>query len=402
MKIVISKKGLLAVILFSLAVFQNPLETIWSGFSYIDEIIPLFGLLYLFQGNYRPKLKLLFAFILFIVVGLLGNIIYEYQPIKYVLLDLYSNVRFFFSILAAMYFFQNTKAYSIDKELIWIAKIISILFFIFTILDYTFNLFPNEVRYGIRSIKLFYGHSTYLAGAIALLIIIFTIFPDNNNKKYTVLDVILLLLTMRSKAVAFAGIYILMYVFAIHKRKKIRFWHIIFAVIIGVIVGYSQISYYFGKLSGSSARSVMLLTSLAIMKDYFPIGTGFGTYGSHVASAGVSYSPVYVKYGFNRIYELRNSINGTFFDDQFWPIIFGQTGIIGTIAYVYILYYIIKRIIQIKKHSINMYYGSLLSMIYLLISSFAEPAFNNSVAFGFALIIGMCFAINNEMINYEK
>ena len=145
----------------------------------------------------------------------------------------------------------------------------------------------------------------------------------------------------------------------------------------------------------------MLMTSLLIIKDYFPIGTGFGTFASH--SAAVNYSPVYIKYGFELIYELRNSSKGTFFDDQFWPIIFGQTGLVGTVSYIYLLVQLFRRIQGMYRQNQNSYMAALFVFIYLMISSIAEPAFNNSVAIplAMALVLAMKKRTNKELtINY--
>lgn len=158
---------------------------------------------------------------------------------------------------------------------------------------------------------------------------------------------------------------------------------------------WSQIYFYFIELSGNSARSVMLLTSFVILKDYFPIGTGFGTFASH--SAAVNYSPVYSKYGFEFIYELRNATEGTFFDDQFWPIILGQTGVIGTICYCYLLFHLFNIIQKLYRLDENSYIAALFCFIYLLVSSIAEPAFNNSVAIPLAFVIAI--ALKRRMIS---
>ena len=399
MKIRTSRTGILFFGLMCLAIFQNPLEGLWGGFSYVDELVSIFGILYICIGHEAINKKFLLAFFVFVLAGLVGNIAHNYQPWNLVILDLFTNVKFYFSIFAGMLFFNHIRSVDVENEGIFLAKISTGVLFVLTVIDYMFNLFPNEIRYGIRSIRLFYTHSTYLAAALSLLIIVFTLFPRSGNGKYIILDFLMLLLTLRSKAFAFAGAYFLMYLLIMKPRKKIRVRHIVIVALLGVGIGYSQISYYFGQLSGTSARSIILLTSFVIMKDYFPFGTGFGTYGSHVASAHVNYSPIYMKYGFNMTYELRNSVMGTFFDDQFWPIIFGQTGVIGTLAYIQMLRYITTRVLHIKNINRDQYYAGLLIILYLLISSIAEPAFNNSIAVGMALLLGAIFSLSkNQMV----
>ena len=108
-----------------------------------------------------------------------------------------------------------------------------------------------------------------------------------------------------------------------------------------------------------------------------------------------------MKYGFNAIYELRNSVDGTFFDDQFWPIILGQTGIIGTISYIILLSYVIKKILRVKNTNKYSYMVGIFLFAYLLVASIAESAFNNSIAVPMAMLIGIIIKQNN-IIRIEK
>ena len=97
-------KALLTAMIW-LLVFQNPLQGIWDPFSYLDEITALIGacfgmydILILRKG--RPtKDQLWFAIplLVFTAVGLAGNLIYRYQPLKCVIIDLYTNLKFFFA-----------------------------------------------------------------------------------------------------------------------------------------------------------------------------------------------------------------------------------------------------------------------------------------------------------------
>lgn len=56
---------------------------------------------------------------------------------------------------------------------------------------------------------------------------------------------------------------------------------------------------------------------------------------------------------------------------------------------MYILWYLFKMIQKLFKIDQDCYLSALLVFIYLLISSIAEPAFNNSVAIPLAIIIAI-------------
>lgn len=382
---------LLIVVWVILFTFQEALSNISSLFSYIDEApllilcgISFFKILQRGRVSIRKENRGYYiAIALFVATGLLGNIIYHYQTWNLVFIDVLTNLKFFGAVAYfSLYIKQSTLE---SKYIADTAKLLTILLTILFIVDRVVNIFPAEYRYGIKSAVLFFGHPTYFAGICAFLIAVMTIYYTDKYRVYILMNLVMMVFTLRSKAIVSAIVYVLLYIIIKKLHGKLKVWQIVIVCIIGVVCAWSQIYFYFINLGGQSARSVMLLTSFLIMKDYFPIGTGFATYASH--SAAVNYSPVYSKYGFEFIYELRNSAEGTFFDDQFWPIIFGQTGVIGTICYVYILVFLFKKIQKLYRINTDSYISGLFIFIYLLISSIAEPAFNNSVAIPLAMVM---------------
>lgn len=391
----IKKREAVICVFVILFVFQSALEHISSVFSYIDELPAFLAIVYLLK---RPKrlLRLNFgdkriccALCIFLISGLIGNILFRYQSANLVFIDILTCFKFILALyISEQYLSSNVIDYRIVPKL---ANCISIVLFCLFLADRVLNIFPGEIRYGIKSNVLFFDHPTYLAGACVFLIGVLTVYNYRKYKWAILFNMVLLLFTLRAKAIAGVVCYILIYFIVVKMQSKLKVWQIIVVGMIAVAVAWSQIAFYFIKLSGTSARSAMLLTSFQIMRDYFPIGTGFGTYASH--SAAVNYSPVYTKYGFELIYELRNSSTGTFFDDQFWPIIFGQTGVIGTICYLYYLYRLFRKIQNVRRINIGAYVAALFVFVYLLISSVAEPAFNNSIAVPLGCVIGFAFRV---------
>ena len=155
-----------------------------------------------------------------------------------------------------------------------------------------------------------------------------------------------------------------------------------------------KLRFYYIELRGKSARSVLSQTALQIMNDYFPIGTGFGTYSSHVTIK--TYSPVYYIYGFENTIELNPDTSRALFDDVFWPIIIGQTGILGIISYLSMIGNSFAKIIRRKDNAF--YLPSIICLLYLLISSTSETAFNNPMSIPFAAVIGMGLAYTEKRL----
>ena len=127
----------LAFMIWILA-FQSPLENVWDSFSYIDEIAALFGaclglydIVIVRKGRpTREQLWMGIPLLLFIVVGLAGNLIYQYQPLKCVIIDLYTNLKFFFAIGTGYYLFNALNWEEMKKTAGWNARMIALLLFI--------------------------------------------------------------------------------------------------------------------------------------------------------------------------------------------------------------------------------------------------------------------------------
>ena len=417
------KAGLTAMIW--ILAFQSPLESVWGPLSYIDELVALFGAflgLYdiVFVRKCRPSKDQLWMGILlliFVAIGLAGNLIYRYQPLKCVIIDLYTNLKFFFAIGTGYYLFANLSWEETKKIAQRNAAVIAGILFVIFLVDQIFHFWPSEVKYGIYSAKLFYYHPTYLAGAMAFLLMLLTVFYHKKNIPFIAMAVIMMAFTLRSKAIASAAMYVAMFVFFILLKLHLKLWHVMVAGAGVYAIGRQKIQwYFFGK--EEAPRAVFLRTSFRVMRDHAPIGTGFGTFGS--AEAGKHYSAVYVKYGFNDHFYVRDvrDLENTMrliqedewlmslyqsnpesylygqsnMSDHFWPIIFGQGGYLGTAVFLVILAVLLKKCLSVVKHDLHAYVGVLYAFVYLLISSTAETAFHNALAIPLAVVVGMVFA----------
>lgn len=413
--------------LIVLLTFQNALETVWDPFSYFDEFAALIGAVWdLYEiaivQRCRPTKEQLWVgipLLAFVVVGLTGNLLYRYQPLKAVIVDLYTNLKFFFAIGTGYFLFRGADWEDLKKTAVFCARSITLALFVVFLADRFFGFWSSEVRHGIRSAVLFYSHPTYFAGAAAFLLTLLTVFYEKKNLPYIAMALVMITFTMRSKAFASVAAYVVLFVLFAVLQWKLKWQYVVVGCAACVVIAWPQIHFYFVDLADTSARSVMLLTSFVIMKDYFPIGTGFGTYAS--AEAAKNYSPVYLKYGFNNYWEVRdirdleNTLRligedewltqkyqnnpdvvnwSSFLSDTFWPIIFGQTGVLGTAAYVFALCVIMKRCLTVEKYDRYAYVGVLFIFAYLLISSAAEPSFHNSVAIPLAVVMGIVFTQN--------
>ena len=405
---------------------QSPLESVWGPFSYIDEVTALFGAclgLYdiVIVRKCRPgkdQLWMGIPLLIFVAIGLAGNLIYQYQPLKCVIIDLYTNLKFFFAIGTGYYLFTNLDWEETGKIARRNGAVIASILFVIFLVDQVFHFWPSEVKYGIYSAKLFYYHPTYLAGAMAFLLMLLTVFYQKKNLPFIAMAVVMMAFTLRAKAIASAAMYVAMFVFFIVLKLHLKLWHVVVAGAGVVAIGWEKIRYTFYDRGDEMPRAIMMRKSFQVMRDHAPIGSGFGTYGS--AEAGKHYSAVYEKYSFNDYFyvrdvrDLENTMRliqeddrlmkryqlnperylygQSYLSDHFWPIIFGQTGYLGTAVFLFILAVLLKKCLSVVKYDLLAYVGVLFAFVFLLISSAAEPAFHNLVAIPLAVVMGMVFA----------
>lgn len=390
----------LYVPVFYLLTFQNPLTVyIWHGFSYIDELFALFGSAAFFCQYCRKPAKLirrdtgmlLLSLSGFFLCGIAGNLRFGYQPFALVLKDLYAHLKFFLSLLSGIWLLRYVRP---SREVMLRHCKICILFLSALLaVDLLFDIFPQGgIRYGFGVRCLIFGHATYFAGTAVFLLSIVLLCYTKGELPYLVLGLILLISTFRGKALAGAAVCVMVFRRICLQKKRPMLRHFLLAAAAGMLIAWRQIRYYYIDLAGRSARSQLLLTSVRILRDCFPFGTGFGTYGSDVA--GSCYSPVYVRYGFLQHPELQPG--SAYLSDTFWPIILGQTGFLGTVLYIAALGLLFFKALQVRAVHRNAYAAVLFLLAYLLISSTSEPTFCNTVSIPPAMILGFSVAAGNS------
>lgn len=82
-------------------------------------------------------------------------------------------------------------------------------------------------------------------------------------------------------------------------------------------------------IAGSHPRMALYVGSLAVARDYFPLGAGLGRYGSYMSE--VHYSPVYDRYGLDAVYGLGPEYPVAI-SDTFWPMVLGEFGPLGVLG----------------------------------------------------------------------
>jgi hypothetical protein len=351
--------------------------------------------------NYREATKInrrvIYLWIGILCLGLLSNIIFQYQGIVPVLIDTFiTSSRFLVAyFFASIYIGKHPQHYSL--YIYKAAKIVAWILALLVIHDSFFSPFfaRNEFRYFTYSLQLMFPHPTYLAYAGATLLIYFGYSKQKKGKTlYMILSTIICFSTLRSKALGFLMLYWMVYVSVfLFKRKKVWFT-VLGSVIAAFFVGYDQIITTFFTSGRFSPRSILMKDSIDLMINHFPLGTGFGTFAT--VAARDYYSPLYTNLGY-QAYRGMNSIDTMFLSDSFWPSIIAQFGIMGIILFVVLVISLFKRGIKVFSQNNTAGFSMIMILVYMLVTSLAESAFFNPGAFLMFLLYGM-FERENELL----
>lgn len=383
----------LFVIIIYISVFQNALESYIPIIKNFDEILAVafFPCLIVRLINRKSlkikKYDLIISLCLIgvLFVGLYANLKFQLQSMKQASIDILLIYKFFLVYFLFLDFSKNGLEEN-SKMIVMHLKIITIILFLFTLVNYVFKLYPGQERYGIMTNQIFYTQPTYLVGAAVFLLCTFIYFNKKINMIYIYILFFLIATTLRVKALGFLFVFMAIAIYVNKSNKKMAVYRFIVIAVICMAAISEQIEYYFVTIE-DSARAVLLSTSFEIANDYVPIGTGFGTYASYPSIQ--NYSPIYAMYGIDKVYGLTSN-NPSFALDSFWPMILGQFGYIGVLLYSLSIWFIFKKIqsIQIEENKYQ-YIAKITALAYLLISSTSETAFANQIAIPLAIILAL-------------
>ncbi|MDR1629898.1 MAG: hypothetical protein LBS36_06770 [Oscillospiraceae bacterium] len=384
------------VLFFYLFLARDWLEVHWSIFGYIDDLLAVLAIPLWLMNLYANKFVIRLRrggygiyLMLFTLCGVLGTLVYHYQPlIQCALPDLFLCLKFWLAIYTGRYVFQYLRVDLYAKKIFFHIRIVTWIFTILIILDNIFFLFPESIRYGLRSTQLFYTHPTVFVSLCLLMVVILISIKDyiNGSTKYLIWLCLLICTTLRSKAFGAVMAIVLIYYFTIIRKKKIKLRTFLMFIPLVIAVAWEQIEFYFlSSVQFDSARYQLLVKAVYIAFDHFPFGAGFGTYASYFSA--IFYSPLYNLYRISNVYGLREGA-AFFVNDSFWPTILGETGWIGMLFYLLVLWALFKQIQKIKEYNLAFYMSALCILAYEMIASAAESAFFHPLAISLAMWLG--------------
>src|SRR5690606_5958180 len=126
------------------------------------------------------------------------------------------------------------------------------------------------------------------------------------------------------------------------------------------------------------ARPVLYITSVEILQDYFPFGSGFGSFATHASR--VVYSPIYEAYEISGVWGLSEEFS-SFIADTHFPSL-AQFGVVGVVLFILFWRTLIKKAnaCKLSMPDNSAYFFIVLIFVFLMIEMVADAAFTNNRA----------------------
>lgn len=367
-------------------------------FDYSDELLTVMLFGYAMQNQHlmvRKKARSIeiFIYVVIMVLYLLYSVLIHVTTIRGVMLDLFQQIRPY-----AIFYLTWMMAPDFSKK----QKKLIVRVMLFSFFGYLAAFF-----YKPELVSPFLGRESAALGQISICCgMIYYLFtePTNRNKYYAIAIVLLGLFCGKSKYIGECIAFISLILFL---TKRIKFDSVKIYLQVGllgaVIIFFTWTKfnmYYVDGMMNSDrdrARPVTYKTGILIMKDYFPFGSGLGSFGT--AAAAKEYSPLYYKYELSEIWGLTPE-NPMFLADTFYPIIYSQYGLVGILLF---LLFWIRRIKEINKIGDPKYYKmALMCFLALALENTADSSYLSGKGMGYFMILAVCLNSNLNTWRRQK
>lgn len=155
-----------------------------------------------------------------------------------------------------------------------------------------------------------------------------------------------------------------------------------------VLLGWERFDTYYveGIDNEELARPMMNKAAWQMLWDYFPFGTGLGTFAT--AASAVYYSPLWEQYGLNEMWGLQNYGGSmAFHGDSF----FASLAQIGWFGIFFFTWFWLRRIKEISTISDMRYYRvGMMAFFCTFIEWWGDSAFFSGKGMGYLMLMGIC------------
>lgn len=198
------------------------------------------------------------------------------------------------------------------------------------------------------------------------------------------------------EAVCFIGfIYFVKYRLNFKSPKTIIYVVLLVTVILMVTWTRFDTYYVSGLSNDELARPMTYKTSLRILWDYLPFGSGMGSFACN--GAWKYYSPLYYEYHLDEVWGLDEG--GGFICDAYYPTL-AQFGIVGVFFFCWFWK---RRLISFNQIVDMRYYRvAMLTFCCLAIEQTADSSWLSGKGMGFCMLLALCLNANRNMMEQRR
>ena len=409
-------KTFVFTILFLFLVFQQAILIYlpkWGFLSYVDELLMcIFLVLIVFRVIRHPirllktEMVLVPAILLFLGFGIVSTVANPVQGPFLSATDALVCCRFVVYYLAIRVLFDGPDARMFIHASSVCCRVAAIVLGLLSFHEFFFHKWFHtfDVRFGFETLQLFFPHPTYLAFAAFTLAVPLMLrlgireLSCRRDGLYIVILFLVVFLSGRSKAMGALACSVLIWLFYVVWKNRSKPFIALSGGVLAFAVGWNSLFDYYitNEQEGSYAiRFMMHQDAMLLARNFFPLGTGFGTFGSAVAAD--NYSPLYYDLGYDNIWGMQPT-RSDYLCDTFWPIVIAQTGWIGAVCFGTAVACFLLIAFRAVGRNRFIAWALLSVIIYELISSIAETSFFNpaSCVLFFAFAMGVNLMLNGE------
>lgn len=180
------------------------------------------------------------------------------------------------------------------------------------------------------------------------------------------------------------------------KSPKTIIYAVLLVTVILMVTWTRFDTYYVSGLSNDQlARPMTYKTSLQILWDYFPFGSGMGSFACN--GAWKYYSSLYYDYHLNEVWGLDEG--GGFICDAYYPTL-AQFGIVGVFFFCWFWK---RRLVAFNQIEDMRYYRvAMLTFCCLVIEQTADSSWLSGKGMGYCMMIALCLNANRNMMEQRR
>lgn len=220
-----------------------------------------------------------------------------------------------------------------------------------------------------------------------------------NTKLNRYIALALVLTGMLAPKFKFMGEVVCFIAFVFFLKKRLNFkspktmiYCALLASIVLMVTWTRFDSYYVSGLSNENlARPMTYKTSLKILIDYFPFGSGMGSFACNGAMQ--YYSPLYLKYNLDGIWGL-GAGGKKFICDAYYPTL-AQFGMVG----IFLFCWFWKRRLSAIDHILDLKYYrvAMITFCCLAIEQTADSSWLSGKGMGYCMLLALCLNANRNL-----